>query len=136
VGIAIGLPVGLIVLTEWQHALRRRDSFLVRPVTLLRNYLLPLGALLLLLIEAKQVPPSATPVRMVATLFAFVVLVLVLSGVNATLFQGAPAGRGRKRVPTIFIDVGRFLVIRGWPGADLLHHLGRERARAILLRSA
>ena len=78
---------------------------------MLRNYLLPLGALLLLLIEAKQVPPGATPVRMVGTLFAFVVLVLLLSGVNATLFQGAPAGTWRKRVPTIFIDVGRFLVI-------------------------
>jgi small-conductance mechanosensitive channel len=111
VGIAIGLPVGLVALTEWQHTLRRRESFLVRPVTLLRNYLLPLGALLLLLIEAKQVPAGATPVRMVGTLFAFVVLVLLLSGVNATLFQGAPAGTWRKRVPTIFIDVGRFLVI-------------------------
>ncbi|MBJ7336986.1 mechanosensitive ion channel family protein [Mycolicibacterium sp.] len=111
VGIAIGLPVGLVVLTEWQHALRRRESFLVRPVTLLRNYLLPLGALLLLLTEARQVPADATPVRMVATLLAFVVLILVLSGVNATLFQGAPAGTWRKRVPTIFIDVGRFLVI-------------------------
>lgn len=111
VGIAIGLPVALVVLTEWQHALRRRESFLVRPVTLLRNYLLPLGALLLLLVEAKQVPSGSTPVRMVATLFAFVVLILVLSGVNATLFQGAPAGTWRKRVPTIFIDVGRFLVI-------------------------
>ncbi|MDX1892117.1 mechanosensitive ion channel family protein [Mycolicibacterium sp. 050158] len=111
VGIAIGLPVGLVALTEWQHALVRRESFLVRPVTLLRNYLLPLGALLLLLTEAKQVPAGTTPVRMVATLFAFVVLILVLSGVNATLFKGAPAGTWRKRVPTIFIDVGRFLVI-------------------------
>jgi small-conductance mechanosensitive channel len=111
VGIAIGLPIGLVVLTEWQHALRRKQSFLVKPVTLLRNYLLPTGALLLLLTEAKQIPATATPVRMVGTLFAFVVLVLVLSGVNATLFQGAPAGTWRKRVPTIFIDVGRFLVI-------------------------
>jgi small-conductance mechanosensitive channel len=111
VGIAIGLPLGLVALTEWQHALRRKQSFLVRPVTMLRNYLLPTGALLLLLTEAKQVPADATSVRMVATLFAFVVLVLVLSGVNATLFQGAPAGTWRKRVPTIFIDVGRFVVI-------------------------
>ncbi len=111
VGIAIGLPLGLVALTEWQHSLRRRGSFLLHPVTLLRNYLLPLGALLLLMTEAKQVPPGTTSVRMVATLFAFVVLVLLLSGVNATLFQGAPAGTWRKRVPTIFIDVGRFLVI-------------------------
>jgi len=79
VGIAIGLPIGLVVLTEWQHALRRRQSFLVRPVTVLRNYLLPLGALLLLLTEARQVPAGATSVRTVATLFAFVVLILLLS---------------------------------------------------------
>lgn len=111
VGIAIGLPVALIGLTEWQHTLRRRQSFLVRPVTVLRNYLLPLGALLLLLTEARQVPSGATSVRTVATLFAFVVLILLLSGVNAAVFQGAPAGTWRKRVPTIFVDVGRFVLI-------------------------
>lgn len=111
VGVALGLPIGLVALTEWQHALRRRESFLVRPVTLLRNYLLPLGALLVLLTEVKQLPAGTTSVRMVATLFAFVVLVLLLSGVNATLFKGAPAGTWRQRVPTIFVDVGRFLVI-------------------------
>lgn len=111
VGIAIGLPIGLVALTEWQHALRRRQSFLLRPVTVLRNYLLPLGALLLLLTEARQVPAGSTSVRTVATLFAFVVLVLLLSGVNAALFQGAPAGTWRKRVPTIFVDVARFVLI-------------------------
>ncbi|MCV7251995.1 mechanosensitive ion channel [Mycolicibacterium fluoranthenivorans] len=111
VGIAIGLPIGLVLLTEWQHALRRKQSALARPVTVMRNYLLPLGALLLLLTEARQVPAEATSVRTVATLFAFVVLVLLLSGVNATLFQGAPAGTWRKRVPTIFVDVGRFVLI-------------------------
>jgi len=111
VGIAFGLPIGLVALTEWQHALRRRQSFLVRPVTLLRNYLLPLGALLLLLTEARGIPAGATSVRTVATLFAFVVLLLLLSGISATLFQGAPAGTWRKRVPTIFVDVGRFVLI-------------------------
>ncbi|MFT8180817.1 mechanosensitive ion channel family protein, partial [Mycobacteroides chelonae] len=111
VGIAFGLPLGLIALTEWQQALRRKHSVLVRPVSVLRNYLLPLGALLLLLIEAKQIPPEATSVRLVGTLFAFVVLVLVLSGVSATLFHGAPEGTWRKRVPAIFVDVARFVVI-------------------------
>ncbi|TGD88464.1 mechanosensitive ion channel [Mycolicibacterium sp. CH28] len=111
IGIAIGLPVGLIALTEWQHALRRRDSFLAKPVTVLRNYLLPLGALLLLMLEASQVPPQATSVRMVGTLVAFVVLVLLLSGINAAVFQSAPDGSWRKRIPSIFLDVARFLLI-------------------------
>ncbi|MDT7764196.1 MAG: hypothetical protein QOC63_3616, partial [Mycobacterium sp.] len=92
VGVAAGLPVALIVLTEWQHALERRKSFLAMPVNLLRNYLLPIGALLLLLVKATQIPTQETPVKVVATLFGFVVMVLLLSGVNATVFQSAPEG--------------------------------------------
>jgi small-conductance mechanosensitive channel len=111
VGIAIGLPISLIALNEWQHALARRESFLARPVGLLRNYLLPLGTLLLLLTKATQIPSRETPVKVVGTLFGFVVMVLLLSGINATVFQSAPEGSWRKRIPAIFVDVARFLLI-------------------------
>ncbi|MDT5099273.1 MAG: hypothetical protein QOC76_3010 [Mycobacterium sp.] len=109
--VAIGLPVGLVILTELQNALARRGSNLTRPVHLVRNYLLPLGALLVLLTKATQVEAGATTVRIVATVFAFVVLVLLLSSMNATLFQGAPEGTWRHRIPSIFLDVARFAVI-------------------------
>jgi small-conductance mechanosensitive channel len=111
VGVAIGLPIGLVILTEVRVALVRRGSALARPVGLVRNYILPLAALLLLLIKATQVSAQATPVRIVSTVFGFVLLVLVLSGLNATLFHGAPEGSWRKRIPSIFLDVARFLVI-------------------------
>jgi len=111
VGVAVGLPVGLVLLTEWHNALAQRQSHLARPVALVRNYLLPLAALLLLLVKATQVSTSNTSVRVVATVFGFVVLVLLLSGLNATLFQSAPEGTWRKRMPGIFIDVARFVMI-------------------------
>src|ERR1700719_4595104 len=111
VGVSVGLPVALIVLTEWQRALERRKSFFAKPVGLLRNYLLPLAALLLLLVKATQIPTRDTPVKVVATLFGFVVMVLLLSGVNATVFQSAPEGTWRKRIPAIFVDVARFVLI-------------------------
>ncbi len=111
IGITFGLPLCLILLTELQQKLQRRNSFLLKPVSLLRNYLLPLGALLLLMVEASQIPPESTSVRMIGTLVAFVVLVLLLSGINATLFQSAPDGTWRKRMPAIFIDVARFVLI-------------------------
>ncbi len=111
VGVAVGFPVALVVLTELHNALLRRHSALARPVHLFRNYILPLGALLLLLVKATQVSAEATPVRIVSTVFGFVVLVLLLSGLNATLFQGAPEGSWRKRIPSIFLDVARFAVI-------------------------
>ncbi|MED5814772.1 mechanosensitive ion channel family protein [Mycolicibacterium sp. 050232] len=109
--IAIGLPTALVCLTELHNALVRRNSYLARPVNLIRNYVLPLGALLVLLVKATEVATEATAVRIVATGFGFVVLVLLLSGLNATLFQGAPEGSWRQRVPSIFLDVARFVVI-------------------------
>lgn len=111
VGIAVGLPVGLIVLTELHDWLVRRNRRLARQVSLLRNYLLPLGALLLLLVQASEIPARDVPVRMLTTVFAMLVLVLVLSGLNATVFDGAPETSWRKRLPTIFRDVARFAVI-------------------------
>ena len=111
VGVAIGFPLALIILTELHNALRRRGSALARPIHLLRNYILPLAALLVLLVQAMQIPGETTPVRIVATVFGFVVLVLLLSGLNATLFQGAPEGTWRRRIPSIFLDVARFALI-------------------------
>lgn len=111
VGIAVGLPVGLILLTELHDALVRRNNRLARQVSLLRNYLLPLGALLLLLVAASQVPARQMPVRILTTVFGLLVLVLLLSGLNATVFEGAPEKSWRKRLPAIFLDVARFVVI-------------------------
>ena len=110
-GIAIGLPLLLIVLTEWQQNLRRRRSSLVGAVTLLRNFLLPLLALLLAMIGATQMPAGSTPVRIVGTLAAIVVLILMLSGIRASVFANAPQASWRHRMPAIFLDVIRFALI-------------------------
>jgi small-conductance mechanosensitive channel len=110
-GIAVGFPVALIFLTELHHALVRKHSYLARQVSLLRNFLLPLGVLLLLLVKASQIPAGEGAVRILTTLFGFLVLVLLLSGLNATVFEGAPESSWRKRLPTIFLDVARFALI-------------------------
>lgn len=109
--VAVGLPIGLVLLTELHNTLARRGSYLARPVSLLRNYILPLAALLILLVKGSEISAEATPVRIVATGFGFVVIILLLSGLNATLFQGAPEGSWRKRIPSIFLDVARFALI-------------------------
>jgi small-conductance mechanosensitive channel len=111
VAIAVGLPVGLVFLTELHHSLARRNSPLARQVSLIRNFLLPLGALLLLLVNAAQIPGGVSEVRILATVFGFLVLVLLLSGLNAAVFQSAPENSWRKRLPAIFLDVARFALI-------------------------
>jgi small-conductance mechanosensitive channel len=124
VGVAVGFPIALVMLTELYNALRRRKSALARPVHLVRNYILPLGALLILLVGAMQISGEAAPVRVVATVFGFVVIVLLLSGTNATLFQGAPEGTWRRRIPSIFLDVARFALIAIGAGLILAYIWG------------
>ena len=109
--IAIGLPVTLVILTELQQSLARRGSSLARPIGLLRTFIVPLGALLLLVIKTTEISIEATGVRIMSTVFGFIVLIMVLSGVNATVFASAPTGSWRRRLPTIFIDVARFVII-------------------------
>lgn len=125
-GVAIGLPVGLVLLTEGHVALARRGSHLARPVALARNYLLPLGALLVLLAHVAGVPGHDPTLRIIYTAFGFVVLVVLLSGLNVTFFQSAPKGSWRSRIPTIFVDVARFLLI-GVGLALILSHVWGAR---------
>ncbi|MCW1957603.1 MAG: mechanosensitive ion channel [Mycobacterium sp.] len=111
VGIALGLPLALILLTELQQSLRRRDSPLLQPVSLLRNLLVPTGALLMAMVGATQMPFGSMPVRLVSTVVAVLILMLLLAGVRASLFSNAPENSWRHRVPAIFLDVVRFGLI-------------------------
>lgn len=111
VGVVVGLPLTLIALTEWQQSLRRRGSNLIGPVSLLRNVLVPLGALLMAMVGAIGMAGHSTPVRIVGTLVAIGVLILLLSGVRNSVFASAPDGSWRRRIPAIFLDVMRFGLI-------------------------
>lgn len=111
IAVAVGLPALLVLLTELHHVLVKRGSHLARPVNLIRIYVLPLVALLVLMVKASEVSTEATSTRLVATALGFMVLILLLSGTNATLFQRAPEGSWRKRIPSIFLDVARVVLI-------------------------
>ena len=122
--IAAGLPLLLVLLTEIQLSLSRRGSFLAKPVGLLRTFIVPLAALLLILIKTTSVSAEATGIRIVETVLGFCLLVMALSGVSATVFANAPAGSWRRRMPSIFIDVARFAIIAAGLGLILAYVWG------------
>jgi small-conductance mechanosensitive channel/CRP-like cAMP-binding protein len=109
--IVVGLPLLLLLLTEVANFLARRRSSYARPVQLLRNYVLPACALFLLIDQVEHTNVHATWSRIAATVFGFLVMLFLLSGANAVLFGEARADSWRKRLPTIFVDLGRLLLI-------------------------
>lgn len=109
--LAIGLPVAMVVLTELHGFLARRGSALAAPVATLRNFAVPAGALLILLTKAWDISGEETWVRLIGTVFGFLVIVVALSALNVVLFGNAATGTWRERMPGIFIDIVRLVMI-------------------------
>ncbi|EHB47071.1 cyclic nucleotide-regulated small mechanosensitive ion channel [Mycolicibacterium rhodesiae JS60] len=110
-GVIIGLPLALLVLSELHGVLARRGSSYAKPVALLRNWVLPVCAVYLLIAQLEQADIDATWSKIAATVFGFLIMLLLLSGANAALFGAARSGSWRERLPGIFIDLGRLVLI-------------------------
>ncbi|MDR1824366.1 MAG: mechanosensitive ion channel [Bifidobacteriaceae bacterium] len=111
IAFAVGLPVLFVALTELGGWLARRHSPVARPVVLLRNWVLPVGALAALLAFALQQPTQNVWMKVIVTVLGFLAILLVLSALNVALFSTAKAGSWRGRVPSIFVDLFRLLLI-------------------------
>ncbi|WP_285042676.1 mechanosensitive ion channel domain-containing protein [Plantibacter sp. LMC-P-059a] len=111
VGLAVGVPVLLIVLTEVLGALSRRGNAAAKPVRLLRNFVVPVGAVFALLVFATARADDITWVRIVGTLLGFLLILLILSAFNVALFANAEEGSWRDRIPSIFVDLARLALI-------------------------
>ncbi|MFN8071271.1 MAG: mechanosensitive ion channel [Mycobacterium sp.] len=113
--VVVGLPLALLILNEIQGVLVRRGSAYAKPVGLLRNWLLPATAVYLLLDQLNQggetAAEHATWAKIAATVVGFFVMLVLLSGADAAMFGAASAGSWRSRLPGIFIDLGRLILI-------------------------
>lgn len=113
--VVVGLPLALLILNEVQGTLVRRGSAYAKPVGLLRNWLLPAGAVYLLVDQfshdGMRTGDHATWAKIAATVVGFVIMLVLLSGANAALFGEARAGTWRSRLPGIFVDLGRLILI-------------------------
>lgn len=109
--VVVALPLALLVLTEVHQWLAHRGSSYAKPILLLRNGVLPALALVVLVNQLNFADVEATWPRVTATVFGFLVILFALSGANAALFGKTRAGSWRERLPSIFIDLGRLIVI-------------------------
>lgn len=109
--VIVGLPIVLLVLTEVAAGMARRDAPGVKLVLLVRNWVVPFGALLLLLAQTRLITGEIDWVRVIATGFGFLVILTLLNGLNVAVFVTARQGTWRNRLPSIFVDIVRVLLI-------------------------
>lgn len=109
--IVVGMPITLVILGELHSVLVRRHSAFARPVAWLRGFVIPVLALWLLLREIDGEHSDYTITRVVATVFGFAVIMLLLNGIDAVLFGNPRPGTWRDRMPGIFVDIARLILV-------------------------
>nr|WP_314843343.1 mechanosensitive ion channel domain-containing protein [uncultured Microbacterium sp.] len=109
--VAVGVPTLLVVLTELIGALARRGHAAVKPLRLLRNWVVPTSGVLALLSMASRSDTEQVWARVVATVLGFLVILLVLSAFNVALFSQAEVGSWRERIPSIFVEIARLVLV-------------------------
>lgn len=109
--VVAGLPILLILLSELASALDRAGNPAAKVVRLFRTVVLPLGALLLLVSQIDDLSLEVNSTRIVATVFGFVIILVLLNSINVALFATASRGSWRARLPSIFVDIARLVLI-------------------------
>ena len=113
ISVIVGLPIALLMLGEVHTAMVRRGTAGAHIVLMVRNVLVPLGAIIILF---TQIPQEAgneefTWPKVAATAFGFVLILVLLNGLNLAIFVTAKQGTWRRRIPSIFVDIARVLLI-------------------------
>lgn len=109
--VSVGLPLALIGLTELGNSLVRRGSRAAPIVQMVRNYLVPVAAVLVLISQPGAWEGEGTWPRVIWTVFGLLVIVVTINAINHLVFHRAEKGSWRDRFPTIFSDLIRFVFI-------------------------
>lgn len=111
IALAILLPVLSVALTELNLRLKRASGALASPVALVRDLILPALSTLVLLRYVVGSEASSEEVRVVKTILWLLVTHTALSFVSAIMFVNAREGTWQAKMPRLFIDISRGLIV-------------------------
>jgi len=110
-GLAVGFPLLLVVLSELEFGLHRSGRPLAEPVRRVRTWVLPLIAFTLFLRWVLLLPETSLMVRVTETLCWATVIVTVMGAVNNLVFESARPGTWQHKVPRLLRDVVRLVLV-------------------------
>ena len=107
IAVVILFPLIVIGLGEVATRLRRRGYEYSASVDVIRNVVLPLTAIYVIIVYVGNVPQDSLTVKLFITAGAIIGLVAALGILNGVLFEG----ESRRKVPKLFLDLGRILIV-------------------------
>lgn len=107
-------PIAILVLNEAGYFLIQKERQLQRPIRTLKNYVLPLIAVALLLIQVLEFDRSTTAIKVLETIIWMLLINTGLAIVNKLFFSENTIIRRSAKIPQLFLDIFRiFMVLLG-----------------------
>jgi small-conductance mechanosensitive channel len=111
IGLVVGFPLSLLLLNELILRTARGGYAIASTLRVVRNLLLPTLAVMLFVRFVIERPAEDTFLRLVQTLLWVFVLFASLSFINDVAFGSAREGSWQSRVPRLFRDLTRFMLV-------------------------
>jgi hypothetical protein len=111
IALAVAIPLLSVALTETALRLHRRGLPLAHSVVLARDLLLPAIGCLAILLYVVGWTDESLPVRIVKTAMWLFVTHTALSFLSAVMFGSAREGTWQAKMPRLFIDMARGLIV-------------------------
>jgi small-conductance mechanosensitive channel len=111
IALAVGYPVLYLFLTEWILRARRAQQALATPLRHVRNLILPAVAATVLLQCVMNWTQEDRSVRIAQTVMWLFIVHTALSFLNFVLFAHAKEGSWQSRVPQLFVDMVRVVIV-------------------------
>ena len=124
--LAIGFPVALLLLNESIAAGARKNWALTSTLRSLRTLVAPCLAIWMFLQHVLEMPHNNIYVQLIKTLFWISVLYSSLGFVNDVVFGSAQKGSWQERLPKLFRDLVRALLVALGAMVIYSHVWGRE----------
>jgi len=110
-GLALGFPFALLLLNESIAYCERCKSPLGKTLRAIRNLVMPCLAILIFCRYVLVMDQDGTAVRVLQTIFLVVLLYALLGIVNDLVFGAGNADSWRSRVPKLFRDLSRAILV-------------------------
>lgn len=110
-GLILGFPLTMVALGELGTLAARAGWPISATIRGVRRLVVPALALTLFVRFVLELPPDHTVTRVTATIFWIAVLLEALTFINEVVFLTAAEGSWQSRVPTLFRDIIRFVLV-------------------------
>jgi small-conductance mechanosensitive channel len=107
----LGFPLLMVVLGEITEHLERRKNAFAQPLKNFRNLFLPLLVLYVILTRLANLDSTNVVVRIIQTAFWIALIYTALSILNTLLFANARANSWQAKIPKLFVDVSRSILV-------------------------